>query len=471
MPVDKTDTYCVIGAGSSGLTAAKNLREYGLEAEIIEREDEVGGNWNFEKPYSRVYESTHTISSKPFTQYPDFPMPDSFPDYPHHSEILAYLKQYARHFGLYDITEFDTEVVACEPVEGGMWWDVTVRTTGSGDRENGEQENGEQETRRYAGLVIANGHNWHPKRPDYPGEFTGEIIHSAAYDRPEIFEGKRVLIVGAGNTGCDLAVEAGQHAAHAFHSTRRGYWYAQKYVLGKPSDQIFDLLLGLKLPVPVLQFMLETTATLTAGDPRNYGLRKPDHRFLETHPIVNSLLLYYIGHGEITPKPDIERFEGKQAHFEDGSVEEVDLVVNCTGYLIRFPFIDQAHLNWENGRPTLYKNIFPPDYDNLFVIGLIQPDSGQFKLVHWQAVAMAKFLQLTRRSATASGAFMDRFRRHLDEDLGAGVGYKESTRHYVEVQHMDYLRGLADLIHEMEDAGAGHAALGSRAGGVASANR
>jgi hypothetical protein len=440
-PVDRRSAICVVGAGSSGLAAGKNLREHGFEVDIIEREDEAGGNWNFGKPNSRVYESTHTISSKPFTQFPDFPMPDSFPDYPHHSEILEYLLRYKEHFGLDSCIEYETSVVGIEPRDAGLCWDVTLELPG-----------GEQETRRYGGVVIANGHNWNPKTPSFSGEFDGEVMHSAEYKSADVLEGKRVLVVGAGNTGCDIAVEAGQRAEVCYHSTRRAYWYSPKYVMGKPSDQIFDLLLSAPIPHRVVQFLLEKASRLTSGDIERIGLPEPDHRFLETHPIENSLLLYYIGHGDVLPKPNVERFEGKTVHFDDGSSVEVDLVVYCTGYLIEFPFIDREHLNWRDGRPGLYLHAFHPQYANLSVIGLIQPDSGQFKLVHWQSVAFAKLMRLRQENPAAAGVLLRRFREHSGEALGAGVTYKQSTRHLVEIQHMSYLEDLAELMEEIDAA-------------------
>ena len=440
--VDRTDTYCVIGAGSSGLTAAKNLREHGFAVDVYEREDDVGGNWNIGAENSRVYNSTHLISSKPFTEYPDFPLPDDYPDYPHHSQMHAYFQAYMRHFGLDEVIRFSTEVVTCEPVEDGRYWDVTVRPRGRAEAD--------QETYRYAGLVIANGHNWFPKMPSYPGEFTGEVMHSAAYKDPEVLRGKRVLVVGAGNTGCDIAVEAAQNAARTLHSTRRGYWYSPKYSYGKPSDQVYDLMLSLGLPKPTLQKVMERTLRMATGDVTRIGLREPDHHILETHPIVNSQLLYYVGHGEIDPKPDIERLDGDGVVFTDGTRERVDLIVWCTGYLVRFPFIDHAHLNWAGDHPRLFRNVFHPSYDNLFVIGLIQPDSGQFKLVHWQSVAVARYLAAQRSDPAAVEAFRRCRDAHFDEPLGGGVHYKDSTRHYFEIGHYSYLEGIEELLHAME---------------------
>src|SRR5262249_5337114 len=159
-----SEQICVIGAGSSGLAVAKNLIEHDFAVEVLEREDDLGGNWNYGKPNARVYRSTHTISSKRCTEYCDFPMPRTFPEFPHHSQVFAYLRSYAAHFHLEPHITYRTPVVRLEPFEQGRFWDVTP--------ERGP-------VRRYSAVVIANGHNWSPKWPTYPGRFTGEVMHSA----------------------------------------------------------------------------------------------------------------------------------------------------------------------------------------------------------------------------------------------------------------------------------------------------
>ncbi len=431
----------VVGAGSSGLAAAKNLRERGLAVDVVEREDDLGGNWNFGKSGSRVYESTQMISSKPFTQYPDFPMPDDAPDYLHHSQVLAYLRRYAHHFGLDSIIEFETSLQRCEPRPGGGFEVELAGPEGT-------------ETRHYAEVVVANGHNWFPKQPTYPGQdtFTGEIIHSAEYKSSDQLDGRRVVVVGAGNTGCDIAVEAGIRAASTQHSTRRAYWYAPKYTMGKPSDQVSDIVFGLRLPTRVVQWLFETTAKTVVGRYERVGLPTPDHRMLETHPIVNQQLLYYISHGKITPRPDIERFDGDEVVFTDGTSVTADMVVFATGYLIRFPFLDDELLQWRDGRPVLFRNVFTPDRDDLFIAGLIQPDSGQFCLVHWQTVMIAEFLDLKRRDPAAANAYLQRVREHAGERSDRGVHLIDSTRHYVEVEHAEYIEALADEVHTLANA-------------------
>ncbi len=436
---DRRDRVLVVGAGSSGLSAAKNLRERGFTVDLVEREPAIGGNWNIDGSRSRVYASTRMISSKPFTQFPDFPMPDADPDYLHHTQVLAYLQRYAVHFGLDDLAELDTEVVGCEPLADGGWELTLARPAGT-------------TRRRYGHLVVANGHNWHPKMPTYPGQdsFTGELIHAAEYHHSDRFAGKRVVVVGAGNTGCDLVVEAAQRADATYHSTRRGYWYAPKYTFGRPSDQVSDLIFSLRLPMRLTQALFEATARVTVGRHEDVGLPSPDHRFLETHPTVNQQLTYFVRHGAIESVPDIDRFDGDEVVFTDGRRVVADLVVFATGYLIRFPFLPAGTLPGEEGRPVLYRNVLHPDRGDISVIGLIQPDSGQFCLVHWQSVLLARFLELQQRDPDGARDYLTRARSRLDDRSQGGIDLIDATRHYVEVEHADYVRALADEIRELD---------------------
>ncbi len=428
-------TVAVIGAGSSGLAAARQFLDHGFETHVFEREDDLGGNWNYDKPCSRVYRSTHTISSKSGTAFPDFPMPREYLDYPHHTQILAYLRCYAEHFRLLEHIHFSTGVIHIEPVHEGNVHTRWYVTLDQGDKKSFDR------------VVIANGHNWFPKWPEYPGKFSGQIMHSAEYRKPSIFTDRRVLVVGGGNSGCDIAVEAAQFADRTWHSTRRGYWYMPKYLLGRPADQVGEQLLALGLPLWFRRLAATAMHRLLVGRPEKTGLPRPDHRLFETHPVVNTLLPYYIGQGDILLKPDIARLDGNRVHFTDQSAIEADLIVFATGYRIRFPFIDERHLNWRNGRPQLYLNIFHPNYDSLFVSGLIQPDSGQFGLVHWQMRAAARFAAAVRDGHDSA----DMFRRQKTgphPDLGNGIHYQESTRHYLEVEHWHYRRLLQNCVRQ-----------------------
>jgi cation diffusion facilitator CzcD-associated flavoprotein CzcO len=432
---DRTQAYCIVGAGSSGITAAKNLKAMGIPYEVFEREDGVGGNWYYGKPQSSIYRSTHLISSKPLTEYTDFPMPAEYPAYPSHEQVLEYFRAYVRHFGLEEDIQFNTAVEAVVPAgDAGQEWDVTLSTG---------------ETRRYRGVILCNGHNWCPKYPEYPGTFTGMTLHSSEYKTPDVLEGRRVLVIGAGNSGCDIAAESAQHARKTFHSVRRGYYYMPKFFLGTPADQVGERLLDLHVPLTVRRWIASALHRMIVGDLSRFGLPRPDHRLFETHPIINSQLPYYYGQGDIVAKPDVRAYDGEAVLFADGSREPVDLIIYATGFRIVFPFLDHALLNWQGGHPSLFLNVFHPERDNLFVVGLIQPDSGQWGLEDLQARLIARYLTAMERSPARAARFRQ-VKRRGQERYSGGVKYKESTRHVVEVEHHSYRRRLEHYFRALE---------------------
>lgn len=437
---DRGETVCVIGAGPSGLTAIKNLREAGFGVDCYERETSVGGAWNHRHDRSPVYTSAHLISSKPFTQFPDFPMPDDWPDYPKHTQVLAYFEHYADHFELRPHIWFGTEVVKVEPADHERW-DVTTHSTGG---------YGGERIHRYAAVVIANGHNWSPRMPEYEGmqAYKGKLIHASSYKDSAQLRGRKVLVIGAGNTGCDIAVEAAQQAAKCWHSTRRGYWYTPKYSLGRPTDQVNDMLLWLKLPLRLRQSLAARTIRSTVGDMRRFGLPAPDHKVYESHPIVNSLLVYYLGHGAVTPVPDVKLFHRNSVELSDGTEIEPDLVVLATGYSANFEFIDPALLGTSaDGKPRLAMHAFPKRLPTLAVAGLLQPDSGIFPLVHWQMVAFAHMLRLRDRAPAKAAALQRKLDSEVDKRW-TDAKVRSSARHWFEVSHLSYLKGIEKLLQE-----------------------
>jgi cation diffusion facilitator CzcD-associated flavoprotein CzcO len=270
-------------------------------------------------------------------------------------------------------------------------------------------------------------------------------LHSAEYKTPDVLAGKRVLVIGAGNSGCDIAVEAAQHAAATFHSVRRGYHYLPKFLLGKPIDQCGERLLNWRFPLWLRRAITRVLVRLALGPAWRVGLQAPDHKLFETHPIINSQLYYYLGHGRISPKPDVAELLPGGVRFVDGSEEQLDVIIYATGFKISFPFIDAQHLNVQDGRPNLYLNVFHPTDHTLFVAGLIQPDSGQWGLVDLQARLIAQVLRLEGDDPAAYAQFC-RQKCQPGPDLAAGISYINSTRHLLEVEHHSYRRRLEKMI-------------------------
>ncbi len=427
MDLSTSDRFCILGAGTSGLTVAKNFLQANIPFDCLEREDDLGGNWNYGKPNSSVYASTHLISSKALTEYTDYPMPEDYPEFPNHRLVLGYLRGYAEKFGLTDHIQFNTEVERVEPAERG--WRVSLA--------GGEQ-------RLYRGIVIANGHNWDPRFPDFPGEFSGEVLHSSEYKTPDVLRDKRVLVVGGGNSGCDLAVEASLHARRALQSWRRGYHLLPKFFKGKPIDQCGETLLRLRLPLWARRLGAKMIIRWVLGPSELAGLPKPDHRLFESHPIINSRLHSQVAHGDLSMKPDIARLDGNRIRFVDGSEEEIDLILYATGFHISFPFIDQQYLNWHDQRPNLFLNVFHPERDDLFCAGLIQPDSGQWGLVDYQAQLIARYLHALEQNPRAARRFA-RLKQSATRQPAA-ITYLDSPRHRLEVEHYTYKRQIQNLL-------------------------
>jgi hypothetical protein len=436
MPADMADGWCVIGAGPSGLTALKNLRACGIQAECLEREAGLGGNWRFGSPSSRVFGSTRLISSKRLTQFIDYPMPRDWPAYPDHRQCLAYLEGYARHFGLLSRIRLGTGVARIErPADGTRGWLVTTA---------------DGATTPYAGIVIASGHNREPRWPEIEGTFSGTLLHAADYKSPTCpveIAGRRVLVIGGGNSGSDIAVEVSRHASRAVHSTRRGYHVVPRFILGRPADVRGERLLAMRAPLWLRRIVSLRMIDRTIGLPWRHGLPRPDHRLFESHPIVNDELFARFDAGALVPAGDVAAFAGEEVVFTDGSREAFDIVICATGYRIEHPFIAPEHLATIDGVPRLFMNLLHPIHDDIAVVGLIQPDSGQWGITDWQARLVARMARATGRAPRAAAWL---YRERQRPAGPAAIRYLDSPRHRLEVEHFSYRRRLERLVRGMD---------------------
>jgi thioredoxin reductase len=351
---------CVIGAGPSGITAAKNLLDEGHEVTVFDLGTEVGGNWVFNENtgHSSVFETTHIISSRTLSEYADFPMPADYPDYPSHRHLARYFQDYASHFKLYPHICFNTLVESCILKDDGQWLVSTVS-----DGIHSEQD--------FDALAVCNGHHWLPRMPVYPGNFAGEFIHSHEVKKFSRFAGKRVLVIGGGNSACDVAVESSRVAASVDMSWRRGYWIAPKFMMGKPAD-VFSTKINW-LPRSLWQKLSALSLFFRNGRNTDYGLPEPDGPLGSHHPTINEDLFFTIRHGKIKPRPDIERIDGETVYFKDGSSGAYDIIVACTGYIISHPFFDKQLIDYSEGEVPLWLRMIHPDIRSLYFIGLFQP--------------------------------------------------------------------------------------------------
>ncbi|MCX2782585.1 NAD(P)-binding domain-containing protein [Microbulbifer thermotolerans] len=434
--------YAVIGAGPMGLCTVRNLMKYGIPCIGFEIHNDVGGLWDIDSPTSTMYESAHLISSKKMTEFAEFPLPDHVAQFPHHSELRDYFRAYAKAFGLYERYEFNTEVVRCE--RDGNDWRITTRIV-SGDGKGREQ------TRVFGGLLIANGTLHHPNIPKLPGDFAGEVLHSSAYRDPVIFDGKRVLLVGCGNSGADIAVDAVHRAKSVDISLRRGYYFLPKFIGGVPTDAVGG---RIKLPRFIQQRISVALSRLMLGRPSQYGLPEPDYKMFESHPVINSLILHHIGHGDIHPRGDIASIDGHKVTFKGGDSGEYDMILLATGYKLHYPFIDQDLLNWVGYAPRLYLNVFHPEYDNLFLMGMVEAVGLGWEGRNEQAQLVALYIRQLSLGAESARRFKAIKRERAAQRTDGGVNYLDLERMAYYVHKDTYLKALrshtADLRRDLQ---------------------
>lgn len=354
---------CIIGAGPSGITALKNLKDKDLEVVVYDRNLDVGGNWIFSEDisHSSVFETTHIISSKTLSQYEDFTFDDfdtTVADYPSHDELRRYFQAYAKHFDLYPFIEFETEVKHCKRINEAQW-NISIL------------QNGKERLEKFTDLVVCNGHHSVPRIPNYPGKFSGDFIHSHAFKKAAPFANKRVLVIGGGNSACDVAVETSRVSKTTAISWRRGYRIIPKFFFGLPSD-----IVGARsawLPVKIRSWFNDILLKIMLGTNKLYGLQEVKTKFGETHPTINDELLYKLRHGKVHPKVDIDSIDGQTVSFKDGTKEDFDTIIACTGYILKHPFFDSSFIDYSSGAVPLYLKMFHETYHNLFFVGMFQP--------------------------------------------------------------------------------------------------
>ncbi|XP_055275630.1 putative dimethylaniline monooxygenase [N-oxide-forming] 6 isoform X2 [Moschus berezovskii] len=325
----------IIGAGISGLASIRCCLEEGLEPTCFERSNEVGGLWEFsdhsEEGRASIYKSVFTNSSKEMMCFPDFPYPDNYPNYMHQSKVQEYIKTFAQKKNLLRYIQFETLVTRIKKCPNflitGQWEIVS-------------EKDEKQESTIFDAVMICSGHHVYPNLPtdSFPGldRFQGHYLHSRDYKGPEVYKGKRVLVIGLGNSGCDIAVELSRLVTQVIISTRSGSWVMSRvWDDGYPWDML--------------------------------TLRK--------EPVFNDELPSRILCGAVSIKPSVKEFTETSATFEDGTVfEAIDYVIFATGYSYAYPFLDDSIIKSRNNEVTLFKGIFPPflEKQTLAVIGLVQ---------------------------------------------------------------------------------------------------
>ncbi|TDH08159.1 hypothetical protein EPR50_G00095250 [Perca flavescens] len=437
----------VIGGGSSGLACIKCCLDEGLEPVCYESSDDIGGLWRFkenpEEDRASIYHSVIINTSKEMMCFSDFPIPAHFPNYMHNSLIMDYFQMYADHFQLTKHIRFNTKVLQVKQrsdFSNSGQWDVET-----------ENKDGKKEKHIFDAVMICIGHHCHPNMPlhDFPGieTFKGKYFHSRDYKTPEEWRNKKVVVIGIGNSGGDIAVELSRVTKQVYLSTRRGAW-----VLNRVGDNGLPLDLQFNRVTDSLRSILPFAVFCGLGermlnqrfDHTLYNL-KPKHRLFSQHPTVNDELPNRILSGTVQVKPNVRRFQGSSLEFDDGSVvEDVDLVVFATGYRFSFPFLASHVLSVSENKTSLYKYVFPPELDRhtLAIIGLVQPLGAIMPISEMQARWATRVFKGCIKLPSVASMLKDA--QCKQEEMAKR--YVTSQRHTIQVDYINYMDELAELV-------------------------
>jgi dimethylaniline monooxygenase (N-oxide forming) len=414
---------CVIGAGSCGIAAAKALYEARIPFDCFEAGPVVGGLWKFENPnrLSGAYSTLEMNTSGPRMSYSDFPVGTD--DYPPHHVVAEYFDRYVDHFGIRETITFNTRVEHVAPLGDGRF---EITTSSDGQRATGT----------YDAVLVANGHHWDPRWPEppFPGRFDGEQMHSHDYRRPEQLAGRRVLVVGGGNSGMDIARDAADFGEAAFLSLRRGVHVIRKR-LGRKRKPIDQTLAPPWLPWTLKQKGFELMR-IRSGDISDYGFDEPDHKVGHAHPTVSDEIHDRLGAGAVKPKPNVGELRGDRVLFQDGTEEDVGVIVYCTGYKVSFPFFDQGFISAPDNDLPLYMRTFHPDVEGVYFLGLAQPLGAIMPMAEQQSKWIAELL-----TGSYELPSKDEMRAAIaDARIAHTRRFYKSKRHTMEVDFDEWMR-------------------------------
>ncbi|KAK3095314.1 hypothetical protein FSP39_013123 [Pinctada imbricata] len=429
----KTDVI-VIGAGISGLATVKCLRDDGFRVIVLERTSEVGGLWTFREHDYGVMRFTHINVSKYNYSFSDFPFPDETADFPHHSDMAKYILDYTKHFQLREHIKFRRKVTKLEQTGDNLGWRVTTQILG----EDGEPTDSEEiYEARY--VAVASGHHAKPVVASFSGldTFTGKAIHSVDFKDAVTngMEGKRVLVVGIGNSGVDVATNCASEGRckSVYLSTRSGAWIYPNYIAGRATDLYACRAFLNYIPWTVGSTIFETIVSFLLGHPRKWKLN-PKMRALQTQPTVSPTLIHHIQRRHIKIVPNIKKIEENRVTFINDESDEFDAIVLCTGYKIDLPFLEESVrskvLDEETNSIKLYMNMVSPEIGHsLAFVGFIQPASGG--LLSMSENQARWFTELCRgRVSLPTKAEM--IQNIQDEEAENASKYYKSSRHTIQ---------------------------------------
>ncbi len=425
-----TKRIAVIGAGAAGLCSAKYLKAAGFDVTIFEIGSEIGGMWRYQNDngLSNAYRTLHINTSRTVTRFHDLDFDDGVQSFPDHADMHRYLMKYAKHFGIDALIRFNTPVrqiaPAFDPAKGeAPQWRV-------------ETDSGVE---TFDAVLCATGHLSKPRHvPMFEQGFGGEYLHSFYYRRPEDYVGKRICVIGVGNSACDIASDVCVTSARTVLVARSTPIILPKLIFGRPFTEITRKIQRPWIPAGIRRRLTRFLAYVAHGDLTKLGFRPPSAERL--HVTSNGTIVNDIAYRRVELKQDIQRIEGKVIHFNDGASDVFDTIIAATGYKCDLSFLADGLVtgNPDENKLDLYKRIVPPEWPGLYMIGFFNTDTALNMVfehqARWVRDIIAGKVQLPppdvmRQNVEAKAEWVH-------------THFKQTPRHGIEEEHVPYLAEL-----------------------------
>lgn len=428
----------VIGAGACGLCAAKYLTQAGLDVIIFEIGSQMGGMWCYENDnkLSSAYRTLHINTSRDVTRFHDHDFDPDVQFFPDHWDMHKYLVKYAEHFDIAKLVRYNTRIKDVRPLfdpktEPPLW----------------ELELDDGSTEQFDAVIAATGHLSEPLHvPMFQNDFKGEYLQAHYYREPEPYVGKRICIVGVGNSACDISGDVCATAKRCVLVARSGVLILPKLLFGMPFTDITRKIQRHWIPASLRRRFTRWLTYLAHGDITKLGF-KPlvDKR---AHVTSNGTIITDVAYSRIEVKHGIQKIEGKTIHFVDGSSEEFDVLIAATGYLIDLPFISREVVPLADNKLNLYKRMTRPDWPGLYLMGFFNLDSA-LNMVYEHQARWVRDIELgDAKMPTAAEMEADIKRK----DDWVKQNYNDSPRHTIEEEHVPYIQELKKSLKAMRRA-------------------
>lgn len=420
----------VIGAGAAGLCSAKYMTAAGFDVTIFEIGSQIGGMWTYmnDNGLSNAYRTLHINTSRNVTRFHDLDFDADVQAFPDHADMHRYLVKYAEHFDLTKLIRFNAPVRRIEPAfdpgagEAPAW---RIATDAGAET--------------FDAVMVATGHLSEPRHVAmFRDDFAGEYLHSFYYRKPEDFVGKRVCVIGVGNSACDIASDVCVTSAQTVLVARSTPVILPKLMFGRPFTDITRKIQRSWIPAAIRKRATGLLAWIAHGDLTKLGFRPRTPEKL--HVTSNGTIVNDIAYNRVRLKQDVERIEGRRLWFNDGTSEEFDALIAATGYKVALPFMADGVIagDPENNRLDLYKRIVPPGWPGLYMMGFFNTDTALNMVFEHQA-RWVRDIELGAARPPSAEAMRADVAAKRD---WVAANFKGTPRHGLEEEHVPYLGEL-----------------------------